>query len=145
MVTCLDFIRSNTNAPYGYQHHNSNIQGDQSNANPTIYHFQAIQQTVACKCASSRRAQECIPQTLLCFYKNSIPSARRGSDLRQLQLLDREYSVNMDDDSMHFGSPTAASPNSNSILAQPPLQEENLGLDAMGGTSLSDFLLYRPI
>lgn len=34
---------------------------------------------------------------------------------------------------MHFGSPTAASPNSNSILAQPPLQEENLGLDAMGG------------
>jgi hypothetical protein len=31
----------------------------------------------------------------------------------------------MDDDSLNFGSPTAGTtPNSNSILAQPPLQEE---------------------
>lgn len=31
----------------------------------------------------------------------------------------------MDDDSLNFGSPAAATPNSNSILAQPPLQSED--------------------
>jgi SWI/SNF related-matrix-associated actin-dependent regulator of chromatin subfamily C len=33
----------------------------------------------------------------------------------------------MDDDSLNFGSPAAAAtPNSNSILAQPPLQSEDV-------------------
>lgn len=35
-------------------------------------------------------------------------------------------SAKMDDDSLNFGSPAAAAtPNSNSILAQPPLQSED--------------------
>jgi hypothetical protein len=32
----------------------------------------------------------------------------------------------MDDDSLNFGSPAAATPNSNSILAQPPLLSEDM-------------------
>jgi len=50
---------------------------------------------------------------------------------------------------MNFGSPNAgASPNSNSILAQPPLQEEMPGQDAIGNKyimlpcSLSIYPLY---
>jgi SWI/SNF related-matrix-associated actin-dependent regulator of chromatin subfamily C len=31
----------------------------------------------------------------------------------------------MDDDSLNFGSPAAATPNSNPILAQPPLRAED--------------------
>jgi hypothetical protein len=56
----------------------------------------------------------------------------------------------MDDDSLNFGSPaTAATPNSNSILAQPPLQgEDEHGTeqgDRPAKSTLAEGKFYTPI
>jgi hypothetical protein len=50
----------------------------------------------------------------------------KQQSLRQYELLSSAEFRNMDDDSVTFGSDAAgATPGSNSILAQPPLQGEN--------------------
>jgi hypothetical protein len=53
-------------------------------------------------------------------------SLDKQQSLRQYELLSSAEFRKMDDDSVNFGSDAAgATPGSNSILAQPPLQGEN--------------------
>jgi hypothetical protein len=54
------------------------------------------------------------------------PQLEEQLSLRKSRSSEDAVSAKMDDDSLNFGSPAAAAtPNSNSILAQPPLQIED--------------------